>query len=157
MKSNNSESKQGSRLSSLLAGLITKTAPLLDRARPLFQTAVRRVDENPHIVRSIAVLPLLITWFIGLHKEEHRSAAYRGFLLSGLFLLSSWVLYWIIDLLRTYLEGGFVLQLIAFTLQGALSLVYIGLSVKLAIAEYNRKELPGQPLDRLKERLLETI
>lgn len=157
MKSNNSESKQGSRLSSLLAGLKTKTAPLLDRARPLFQTAVRRVDENPHIVRSIAVLPLLITWFIALHKEEHRSAAYRGFLLSGLFLLSSWILYWIIDLLRTYLEGGFVLQLTAFTLQGALSLVYIGLSIKLAIAEYNRKELPGQPLDRLKERLLESI
>ena len=156
MKSNNSESKH-SRLSSLLAGLETKTAPLLDRARPLFQTAVRRVDENPHIVRSIAVLPLLITWFIGLHKEGHRSAAYRGFLLSGLFLLSSWVLYWIINLLRTYLEGGFVLQLIAFTLQGALSLIYIGLSIRLAIAEYNRKELPGQPLDRLIDRLLESI
>lgn len=157
MKSNSSESKPASRLASLFAWLKAKTTPLLDRARPFLQTAVRRVDENPHIVRSIAVLPLLITWFIGLHKEEHRSAAYRGFLLSGLFLLSSWVLYWIIDLLRTYLEGGFVLQLTAFTVQGALSLVYIGLSVKLAIAEYNRKELTGQPLDLLKARLLETI
>lgn len=157
MKSNNSESKPAARLATLLAWLKTKTAPLLDRARPFLQTAVRRVDENPHIVRSIAVLPLLITWFIGLHKEEHRSAAHRGFLLSGLFLLSSWVLYWIIGLLRTYLEGGFLLQLTAFTFQGALSLVYIGFSIKLAIAEYSRKELANLPLDRLKDRLLETI
>lgn len=156
-KSDNSESKQASHPVAPVAGLKTEIASHLDRARSIFQTAFRLIDENPHIVRSIAVLPLLITWFIGLHKEEHRNAAYRGFLLSALFLLSSWVLYWIIHLLRAYLEDGFALQLIAFTLQSAFSLIYVALSVRLAIAEYRRKELPGHLLDRLKDRLLETI
>ncbi len=127
------------------------------KLQAFFQKTADLINGYPHIIRAIAVLPLLISWFIALHKEEYRSAAYRGFLLSTLFLLASWILYWVVLTLRGYLDNSFGLQLTAFTLQGGLSLVYIAISLKLAISEFRQKGLQAHFLDRWKDRLLETI
>lgn len=157
MSTDNSLPESASRPASRMAALKTQFAAMTVAVRVSLQKVMQLFDENPHIVRCVAVSPLLITWFIGIHKEEYRSASYRGFLLSTLFLLCSGILYWIIDLLHLYLENEFLLQWIAFIMQAILSLVYIGFSIRLVAAEYRRQELSDHLLDRWKDRLLQLI
>jgi len=137
----------------LSAFLKQQTAPLL----PYGKTVVTFFQNRPNLIRAILVLPLLITWFLGIHTDKYRSTAYRGFFLTVLFVLSSWVLYLLVNFAHNLSISDFVVQLFAFCLQTCLSAGYIGYSIFLSVREYKNIKDENQFLDRLKLWLLKYI
>lgn len=115
------------------------------------------IESNPNTVRAFCVLPLLINWIVGIQNSKYQVAAYRGMFLSLLFLLFSWILFWLVGFINIYYSTGYIVQLSAFTIQSVLSLTYIGISLWLAYKEYTQNSPEITFLDRLKEKLLSVI
>ncbi|MBW7856783.1 MAG: hypothetical protein H3C43_00395 [Leptonema sp. (in: Bacteria)] len=130
-----------------------KASPILS----IYHKIVSWLESNPNKVRAFCMLPFLINWIIGIQTAQYQKSAYRAMFLSLLFLLLSWLLFWLVGFINIYYSTGYAVQLSAFIIQSILSLTYITISLWLAYKEYTQSSPETTFLDQLKEKLLSAI